>query len=113
MVCDIYYKTNTMKERLQETNRMRRLMGLPLITEQTDNKTNVIELETAIKGTGTNEEKVYQILKNISIEDFWNMSDYFQDKYGESVDEFIINDFHGKEKNKVRDLLARFIECEH
>jgi LysM repeat protein len=28
-----------MKERLQETNRMRRLMGLPLITEQTDNKT--------------------------------------------------------------------------
>ena len=39
MVCDIYYKTNIMKERLEETNRMRRLMGLPLITEQTDNKT--------------------------------------------------------------------------
>jgi len=39
MVCDIYYKANIMKERLEETNRMRRLMGLPLITEQTDNKT--------------------------------------------------------------------------
>ena len=55
-----------MKERLNETNRMRKLMGLPLITEQKDNKTNVIELETAIKGPGTNEEKVYEILKNIS-----------------------------------------------
>ena len=39
MVYDIYYKTNIMKERLDETNKMRRLMDLPLITEQTDNKT--------------------------------------------------------------------------
>ncbi len=99
-----------MKERLNETNRMRKLMDLPLITEQKDNKTNVIELETAIKGPGTNEEKVYEILKNISIEDFWEMSDYFQEKYGESVVEFIENDFSGEELNKVRELLARFIE---
>ena len=38
MVYNIYYKTNIMKERLEEINRMRRLMGLPLITEQADNK---------------------------------------------------------------------------
>ena len=36
MVYDIYYKTNIMKERLDETNKMRRLMDLPLITEQMD-----------------------------------------------------------------------------
>jgi len=38
MVYDIYHKTNIMKERLDEINRMRRLMGLPLLTEQEDNK---------------------------------------------------------------------------
>ena len=39
MVYDIYYKTNIMKERLDETNKMRRLMDLPLITEQSNNRT--------------------------------------------------------------------------
>ena len=66
---------------------------------------DVIELESAIKGLGTDEEKVYQFLQNISREDFDKMNTYFQDKYNETAEEYILNDFSGEEYNKVKQMI--------
>ena len=61
-----------MEKRLNETNRMRKLMDLPLITERVrDSKTDadveyLSALKAAIKGPGTNEEKVYEVLGKLN-----------------------------------------------
>jgi Ran GTPase-activating protein (RanGAP) involved in mRNA processing and transport len=71
--------------------------------------TDVIELESAIKGLGTDEEKVYQFIQNVSKEDFEKMNTYFKDKYNETAEEFILNDFSGEEYNKVSQLLSNLL----
>jgi hypothetical protein len=87
-----------------EAMKQRTLM-MEQLTIQGADATNVIELESAIKGLGTDEEKVYQFLQNISREDFDKMNTYFQDKYNETAEEYILNDFSGEEYNKVKQMI--------
>tara|TARA_R110002126_G_scaffold291771_1_gene457530 strand:- start:9288 stop:9599 length:312 start_codon:yes stop_codon:yes gene_type:complete len=95
-----------------EAMRVRSLIIEQLSIQGAD-ATDVIELESAIKGLGTDEEKVYKFLENVSNEDFWEMNRYFRDKYNESVPEFILNDFSGEEYDKVEQMLTKFTVCQN
>jgi peptidyl-tRNA hydrolase len=102
-----------MEKRLNETNRMRKLMDLPLITERvrdtyTDADVEYLSaLKAAIEGPGTNEEKVYEVLGKLNKEELDKIDTYFRKNEGESVRDFILGDFSGEELNKVKNMLDK------
>ena len=88
-----------------EAMRVRSLI-IEQMTIQGADAIDVIELESAIKGLGTDEEKVYNFLEGISKENFEKMNKYFKNKYGETAEEFILDDFSGEEYEKVKQLIV-------
>jgi hypothetical protein len=100
-----------MRNRLDETNHIRKLMGLSTINESViDGKSgakseHIYTLKDAIGGIGTDEEKVYELLGKLTKGELDSLDKYFKRTEGVGVREYILSDFSGEEYKQVEKLL--------